>query len=816
MKTDELNEPFNKLLKIMMTRTPVISPREPLIQFDNTNPANQIDRTKPRQNQVNQNYANRSNRRTHMDLIESYYYFKGLNSEVASEIWDLAADPEQSRVEVQLVDYETSSDSSLSTLGSEKLDSCTSGPICLEYGSIAEATTPNGADPQKLDSVTIGPLCLENQAISEANPPTGTTYEMPLCLEYEAISEANPPTGTSYEMPLCLEYEAILEANPPTGFREEDDRAANYGHAPSSSNVDASGLGVDEGTEGASILVADSVPGELVISYDKNNPCMDRGTKYPSMKEFRLAVTVHNEEHNCTSSMRIRTTTPSQGWVADRALDILKTSPTMGAKELLTRLQDEHNVTLAYNTVWCGLEKAKKELYGSWEESFYMLYSWKEEVLKRSPGSVIEIDIKVVDGRAYFHRFFCAFSPCIKGFLAGCRPHLSVDSTHLNGRWNGHLAAATLIDGHNWMYPVAFGFIDSKTEDNWVWFMSQLHKAIGDLEPLAICSDACKGLENTVHKVFPEAEQRECFWHFLKNFSKKFHGNTFANMYPAARAYREAAKREGNGSRDKRRSIGERLQGRVLPAVILQLKARTGGLGHLKVITASLHTAEVQDFGKDFGRHVVTITTKTCTCEEWQHTGQPCDHALAFLTTQRNVNLADYVDMFYSVEKFKAAYEREIPAMPDKSYWPKRSVGRQRKLRIKGCLEIGGSTRSKSDAKNKKVIRGPVTCKRCGEKGHRQASYKCSLNGTTKRKRKTKKAKAKNQAEPSTPKKTTNVDRILQESPGMVTRRRLAMLLGGGTINSGAAGAGYTTNQSREASTSGGSSQPIKKKKVQD
>jgi hypothetical protein len=36
----------------------------------------------------------------------------------------------------------------------------------------------------------------------------------------------------------------------------------------------------------------------------------------------------------------------------------------------------------------------------------------------------------------------------------------------LNGRWCGHLASATALDGHNWMCPVAFGFIDGETTDN--------------------------------------------------------------------------------------------------------------------------------------------------------------------------------------------------------------------------------------------------------------------------------------------------------------------------------------------------------------
>ena len=46
--------------------------------------------------------------------------------------------------------------------------------------------------------------------------------------------------------------------------------------------------------------------------------------------------------------------------------------------------------------------------------------------MKRSPGSVIEIDVLEVDGEIYFHHFFCALKPCIDGFLEGYMPRLSV------------------------------------------------------------------------------------------------------------------------------------------------------------------------------------------------------------------------------------------------------------------------------------------------------------------------------------------------------------------------------------------------------
>ena len=316
---------------------------------------------------------------------------------------------------------------------------------------------------------------------------------------------------------------------------------------------------------------------------------------------------------------------------------------------------------------------ALNELHGSWEVSFQMLFNWRAKVLSRSPGSVIEIDIKEVDGKIYFHRFFCALAPCIQGFLEGCRPYLNIDSTALNGRWNVHMAAATAIDGHNWMYPLAFGFIDGETDDNWVWFMSQLKKAIGDLPLLVVCIDACKGLEKAVKHVFPQADQRECFRHLMQNFIKRFGGDIFSKMYPTARAYRpevshyffnQIVEASPDGKKwldtyqkikwrrsdfnpaikcdyvtnnlaevfnnwikdwkdlpvveladkcmemimvlwEKRRRIGDKLTGKILPAVLQQLKARTRGLGHLSVTKAGYFSAQVEDSTNTHNRHVV-------------------------------------------------------------------------------------------------------------------------------------------------------------------------------------------------------------------
>ena len=74
---------------------------------------------------------------------------------------------------------------------------------------------------------------------------------------------------------------------------------------------------------------------------------------------------------------------------------------------------------------------------------------------------------------------FVCFKACWQGFLDGCRPYLAVDATHLTGRWRGQLVAASAVDGHNWLFPVAFGVVEAESEESWVWFLQQLRNIIG-------------------------------------------------------------------------------------------------------------------------------------------------------------------------------------------------------------------------------------------------------------------------------------------------------------------------------------------------
>jgi hypothetical protein len=215
-------------------------------------------------------------------------------------------------------------------------------------------------------------------------------------------------------------------------------------------------------------------------------------------------------------------------------IDWLKEDGQLGAKELKRRLKDKHKIDVTYRKVYLGKNLAMDKLYGPWNKSFDNLYRLKAIIEESSPGSFVVIDHHTINKKIRFHRLFFALKACVDGFLRGCRPYLAVDSTFLNGRFRGQLCVACAVDGHNWMYPVAVGVIDSETNENWKWFMERLKEAIGNPVGLTFSTDCGEPVMHGVSEVFPTAEHRECMYHLVQNFKKNYSGQVFDDHLWAA------------------------------------------------------------------------------------------------------------------------------------------------------------------------------------------------------------------------------------------------------------------------------------------
>ncbi|XP_052162013.1 uncharacterized protein LOC127779320 [Oryza glaberrima] len=400
--------------------------------------------------------------------------------------------------------------------------------------------------------------------------------------------------------------------------------------------------------------------------------------------EHSFQIKTVGSDHECTSTSFSSDKMASSKWVALNVMDWLVENPTLGPKELKRRIKEKYQVDVSYFKVWAGKEACLEQIQGSWVESFDRLFNFKAEVEKRCPGSLVEIDYKENKGKHQFSKLFVALKPCIDGFLQGCRPYLGIDSTFLIGKYRGQLAAATAIDGHNWMFPVAYGIFESEAAENWVWFLQKLKQAIGTPRGLALHTDVGIGLTKAVGIVFPKGvEHRECMMHMWKNMMKKFHGTAIDdNIWPAARAYDtifydkymgkikaglpvdELADKLRQMMMEKievRRSVAAKFEGTIIPSVIKELNAITRDLKGYIVKLSSSTEAEVSGSYKDgtAWRESVDLEANECSCNQWQISGKPCTHALAVICSKRD-KVEKYVNKYYSVQMFKAAYSHAI------------------------------------------------------------------------------------------------------------------------------------------------------------
>ncbi|CAL5093073.1 unnamed protein product [Urochloa decumbens] len=500
---------------------------------------------------------------------------------------------------------------------------------------------------------------------------------------------------------------------------------------------------------------------ELNIVYDKENPRIKVNEYFPTMEDFRMAlrqdgikkgfqvhkvktdktryraeckakgcpwrivarklrglpavvITMIPQEHNCLSTSNLVTSMASQKWVAERVVGWLRENPDLGAKELQEKLQEVYSVEVVYATVWAGRQKALSKIFQSWEDNFQILYNFRAALLSRSPGSVVEISTKVCGADVHFDRLFFALQPCIDGFKNGCRPEIALYSTDLDGMYKGKLACACALDGHNWMYPVAWAIFDSDSNDNWTWFAEQMKMVIGNLPGLAISTD---------EQGFHDKNLAESYYEWTMNIKDM----PLVDMIDRLRQMTMELWY-------KRSSIGSKLSGNILPSVIQHLNAETTSLRNVKVFRCGLQIGEVSGNSQDMmpWRHVVDLNERTCSCGEWQQTWKPCLHALAWITTETDADIESFVHDYYSVERFRAAYSGMVPPMPDKSQWPQVDTG----FKLLAPLSKQGAGKrkyTKASQEQEPSASEQHQCEQCGEVEHYGKA--CTLHCPKKRKR---------------------------------------------------------------------------------
>lgn len=259
--------------------------------------------------------------------------------------------------------------------------------------------------------------------------------------------------------------------------------------------------------------------------------------KLPGVPTFTIR-TIH-ESHTCGGIAHLGHQQASVQWVANTVEERLRENPHYKPKEILEEIHQMHGITLSYKQAWRGKERIMAAVRGSFEEGYRLLPQYCEQIRRTNPGSIALVYGNNDDN--CFKRLFVSYYASIFGFVNACRPLIGLDRTLLKSKYLGTLLLATGFDGDGSLFPLAFGIIDEENDENWIWFLSELHTLLEanteNMPRLTILSDRQKGIVDGVDFNFPTAFHGFCMRHLTESFRKEFNNSMLVNLlWEAAQA----------------------------------------------------------------------------------------------------------------------------------------------------------------------------------------------------------------------------------------------------------------------------------------
>ena len=112
---------------------------------------------------------------------------------------------------------------------------------------------------------------------------------------------------------------------------------------------------------------------------------------------------------------------------------------------------------------------------------------------------------------------------------------MSIDGTHLYGKYKGKLLIAMGCDGNNQLFPLAFAIIEDGNTDSWGWFLACIRNTVTQWMGICVISDRHPGIMTAMYDPHlgwdaPSAYHMICMRHFASNFMTRFKDNILKNL----------------------------------------------------------------------------------------------------------------------------------------------------------------------------------------------------------------------------------------------------------------------------------------------
>ncbi|XP_022748623.1 uncharacterized protein LOC111298164 [Durio zibethinus] len=259
-------------------------------------------------------------------------------------------------------------------------------------------------------------------------------------------------------------------------------------------------------------------------------PWRIRAVKLPNAPTF----TIRSLEgiHTCGKNAQNGHHQASVDWIVSFIEERLRDNINYKPKDILHDIYKQYGIIIPYKQAWRAKERGLAAIYGSFEEGYCLLPAFCEQIKKTNPGSITEVFATGADNR--FQRLFVSFHASIYGFLNGCLPIVGLGGIQLKSKYLGTLLSATSFDADGGLFPLAFGVVDTENDDSWIWFLSELHKALEmnseKMPQLTFLSDGQKGIVDAVRRKFPNSYHALCMHHLSESICREFKNSRLVHL----------------------------------------------------------------------------------------------------------------------------------------------------------------------------------------------------------------------------------------------------------------------------------------------
>ncbi|CAH9080824.1 unnamed protein product [Cuscuta epithymum] len=210
--------------------------------------------------------------------------------------------------------------------------------------------------------------------------------------------------------------------------------------------------------------------------------------------------------------------------------------PDYSVKLIMHDIQRKFNIHVGYKKAWYARILALEKRFGNWEAAYNDLPKLLQGMAFSNPGTIVDLRTDQTDtqGTYEFKYAFWSIKAAIDGFNH-CLPVISIDGTHLYGKYKGTLLVAVAMNANREIFPLAFGVVDSENGDSWTWFLQLVAtNIIPPRRNVCIISDRHVAIDCAFRNVpqlgTPLIQRRYCLRHIRSNFMSQFRSKNLKKL----------------------------------------------------------------------------------------------------------------------------------------------------------------------------------------------------------------------------------------------------------------------------------------------